>query len=148
MGMIVGLLNNSATWLMRIHFKSSAMNASCLVSLVTHLNWSGFLEKFLVSSDLQQFDVKSNVNTRELKWQATAEYIQKNCVHLMSQQSQRRSEVWLLYYLLCLWYDDMDIVKLEETTSLEVMTKKVLHFDQLRHWQNTGVNWRLLTDFF
>ena len=77
MGMIVGLLNNSATWLMRIHFKSSAKNASCLVSLVTHLNWSGFLEKFLVSSDLQQFNVKSNVNTRELKWQATAEYIQK-----------------------------------------------------------------------
>ena len=62
----------------------------------------------------------------------------------MFQQSQRRSEVWLLYYLLCLWYDDMDIVNLEETTTLEVMTKEVLYFDQLRHWQNTGVNWRLI----
>ena len=66
----------------------------------------------------------------------------------MFQQSQQHSEVWLLYYLLCLWYDGMDIENLEEATTLEVMTKEVLHFDQLRHWQKTGVNWRLLTDFF
>ena len=40
--------NNSATWLMRLCFKSSEMDTWYLVSLVTHLIWPGFLEIFLL----------------------------------------------------------------------------------------------------
>ena len=52
-----------------------------LVSLVAHLNWPEFLENFWASCSLQQFQVKSSMNTRQLKWlslwQATAKYLQK-----------------------------------------------------------------------
>ena len=48
-----------------------------VVSLVTHLNWLGFLENFLASSSLQQFQMKLSVDIRELKWlKATAEYLE------------------------------------------------------------------------
>ena len=76
--MVLGLRNNSATWLMRFRIKSSVMDAWYLVSLV---NWLGFLEDFLVSSSLPQFQAKSSRDGRELKWltlwQATAEYLEK-----------------------------------------------------------------------
>ena len=63
---------------MRFRFKSFAIDTWYLASLVTHLNGPGFFEIFLASSSLQQFQVKSSVNSREFKWlsllQATAEY--------------------------------------------------------------------------
>ena len=34
-----------------------------------------------------------------------------------------------------------------ETATLAVLIKEIVHFDQLRHWQKTDVNRRLLTDF-
>ena len=40
-----------------------------LVFLVKNLNWLGFLENLLASCSLQQFQVKSSLKTRELKWQ-------------------------------------------------------------------------------
>ena len=46
----------------------SAIDMSYLVSVVTHLYWPGFLETFLSFCSLQQFQVKLNMNTRELKW--------------------------------------------------------------------------------
>ena len=51
--MVVGLWTNSTTWHLKFSIKSSAMNTGYLVSLVIHLYWSGFLEKFLGSSSLQ-----------------------------------------------------------------------------------------------
>ena len=57
------------------------MDTWYVVSLVTHWNWPGFIENFLSSCSLQQFQTKSSMNIRELKWlslwQATAEYLQK-----------------------------------------------------------------------
>ena len=50
-------------------------------------------------------------------------------------------------FLPSLWSDDMDI-EIIEIFTLEVLTNKVVHFDQLRHWQKTDVNGRLLIDFF
>ena len=35
-----------------------------------------------------------------------------------------------------------------QNSDLEVLTKKVAHFDQQRHLQKTDVNRRLLIDFF
>ena len=51
--MVVGLWTNSTTWHLKFSIKSSAMNTGYLVSLVIHLYWTGFLEKFLGSSSLQ-----------------------------------------------------------------------------------------------
>ena len=53
---------------MRFRIKSSAMDTWRLVSLVTHLNWPGFLQNFLAFSSLQQFQVKSSRNGRKIKW--------------------------------------------------------------------------------
>ena len=76
--MVLGLRINSATWLMRFLFKSSAMDTGYLFSLVTHLNWPRFLENLLASSSLQQFQVKSSRNAQELKWHSdTAKYLGK-----------------------------------------------------------------------
>ena len=45
------------------------MDTWYLVSQVTHLNWPGLKsENFLASCGLQQFEVKSIMNTRELNW--------------------------------------------------------------------------------
>ena len=38
------------------------------LSLVTQLNWPGFLENFLSSCNLQPSQAKSSMNNRELKW--------------------------------------------------------------------------------
>ena len=52
-----------------------------LVSLVTHLNKPRFLGIVFASTSLKKIQVKSSMNTRELKWlslwQTTAEYLQK-----------------------------------------------------------------------
>ena len=60
---------------------SESRVARYLNSLITHLDWPGFLENFLASDNLQQFQVKPSMNNRDLKWQglwqATAEYLQK-----------------------------------------------------------------------
>ena len=42
-------------------------SSQSLVSLVTHLSWPEFLEKFWASSSLQQFQIKSSVDIRALK---------------------------------------------------------------------------------
>ena len=66
-----------------------------LVSLVTHLHWPAFSENLLATCSLQQFQVRSNMNTRELNWlslwQATAECLQDKTlfVQIMFQYSQR-----------------------------------------------------------
>ena len=54
-----------------------------------------------------------------------------------------------LIVLPSLWSDDMDIETLENFQNIHlVLTKKVVHFDQLRQWQKTDVNRRLLMDSF
>ena len=76
--MVLGLRINSATWLMRFLFKSSAMDTRYLFSLVTHLNWPRSLENLSAASSLQQFQVKSSKNAHELKWYSdTAKYLGK-----------------------------------------------------------------------
>ena len=76
--MVLGLRINSATWLMRFLFKSSAMDTRYLFSLVTHLNWPRSLENLSAASSLQQFQVKSSKNAHELKWHSdTAKYLGK-----------------------------------------------------------------------
>ena len=50
--------------------------------------------------------------------------------------------------LTSLWSDDIDIETIEVSqNTLEVLTEKVVHFDQLEHWKKTDVNRRLLIDF-
>ena len=39
-----------------------------MVSRVAFLNRPEFVENFLASTSLQQFQVRSRINTRELKW--------------------------------------------------------------------------------
>ena len=68
LGMILGLWNNYANWLMRFLFKSSAMETWHLISLIIHLNLPGFLENFSASCSLQQLQMKSSRNGFELKW--------------------------------------------------------------------------------
>ena len=57
------------------------MDKLYLLFQVTHLNWPGFHENFFASCNLQQFQVKSSMNTRKLNllslWQAIAEYRRK-----------------------------------------------------------------------
>ena len=43
---------------------------------------------------------------------------------------------------------DIETIGFLETATLEVLMKEALHFDQLRHWQKTDANRRLLIDFF
>ena len=149
--MSLGLRNNSATWLMRFRFKSSVMDTWYLVSLVTYLNWPGVFENFLASSSLQQFQLKSSGKTCELKWislwQATSKYLEKQnhvcSPHVSIKTAMEQS-------LIMTWSVDMNIETIEISGSaiLEILTKEVVRFDQLRHWQNTDVNERLLTDYF
>ena len=156
--MILGLRTNSATWLYRFCIKSSVMNTWYLVSLATHLKWPGFLENFLASCRLQQFRVKSVMNTRELiwlnLWQATLKYSQNwNLVcssHVSVDSKIERSFITELKeksycYSVSMarwhWYRDYIFFK---TVTFEVLAKKTVHL----HWQNTNVNRRLLIDFF
>ena len=44
------------------------MDTWYLVSKVADLNWPGFLENFLASCTLQQFQVGPSMNTGVLKW--------------------------------------------------------------------------------
>ena len=78
--MILGLRTSFSTWRYRFCIKSSVMDTWYLVSLVTYLNWPGFLENFLASRNLQQLQGKSSMNTHELNWlslwQTTTEYLQ------------------------------------------------------------------------
>ena len=55
-----------------------------------------------------------------------------------------------LLVLSSLWSDDIikGLQRFFKTVIMEELTKKVVHFDQLRHRPKTGVNRRLLTDFF
>ena len=62
------LRTNSVTSLKRFRIKSSAVDKLYLLSLVTHLNWPGFLETFMASCSIQQFQVKPRMDTFELKW--------------------------------------------------------------------------------
>ena len=43
---------------------------------------------------------------------------------------------------------DIETTESFETATLEVLMKEAVHLDQLRHWQKTDVNRRLLIDFF
>ena len=90
------------------------MDTWYLVSLVTYLNWPGFLENFLASSSLQQFQLKSSGKTCELKWirlwQATSKYLEKPnhvCsphVSIKPAMEQR----WIM-----IWSVDMNIETIE-----------------------------------
>ena len=63
------------TSILRLRIVSFPMDTWYLVSLVTYVNWLGFLENFLVPSTLQQVHAKSSVNTCE------CEYLFNNPVH-------------------------------------------------------------------
>ena len=71
----------------------SLMDTWYLASLVTVLNWLGFLENFLASSSLQQFQVKSSKSGLEFYERLPPKFLKNEtfCVHLMFQWSQRWS---------------------------------------------------------
>ena len=159
--MVLGLWNNSTIWILRLRIKSSVMDTWHLVSRVTYLNSTGFLENFLASSSLQQFQVQSNRNGREVKWlnlwQATAECLEKPCVFtscLNRANDWAKFDSWagtktLLYFrLFSLMTWIWRLSRFLETATLKVLSKEVVQSDQLRHWQNTDYNRRLLIDFF
>ena len=58
-------------------------------------------------------------------------------------------KILLLFHLygLMRWVSRLYIFFFE-TVIRDVLTKKVVHFDQLRHWQKTNLNRRLLIGFF
>ena len=90
------------------------MDTWYLVSLVTYLNWPGFLENFLASSSLQQFQLKSSGKPCELKWislwQATSKYLEKQnhvcSPHVSIKPSVEQS-------LIMIWSVDMNIETIE-----------------------------------
>ena len=43
---------------------------------------------------------------------------------------------------------DIDTMYVFQNRNLGVTDQKTVHFNQLRHWQNTNVNRRLPIDFF
>ena len=105
--LLVPTENNSATLLMSFGIKSSVMDIWYLVSLVTYVNWLGFLENFLASSSLQNFQVKLSRNGRELKWlilwQAITEYLEKS--HVFNRANDRANFI----VLPSLWSGDIAI---------------------------------------
>ena len=137
--MVLSLWNSSATWFIRFHFKSSAMDTWYLVSLGTYSNWPRFLQNFLVSSSLLQLQVKPSRNVCELKW-------------LRLWPKSRVFKFWKknLIVLPSLWSDKMDIETIEvfRNSFLEVLTKEVVPFGRWRHWKITNANRRLQIDFF
>ena len=66
--MVASLRNSNNLWEHRVTESVFRADTWYLLCLVTHLNWPAFFEKFVASSILQQFQVKSSVNTCELKW--------------------------------------------------------------------------------
>ena len=106
--MIVGLCTNSATSLLRFRI---TMNRWYLDFLVTHLNWPVFLQNVLASSSSQQFQVKSNVDFRELKWLSlwrpppNTLNTKTSCFNLRWKKNWKKN----LTVNLSLWSDDMDI---------------------------------------
>ena len=87
----------------------------------------------------------------------TTEYLQNyNLVcstHVSIEPTTEQSliiEVEVLIVLPSLWSDDMDkrLQRFFRTVTLDVLIKKVVYFDQMRHWQKTDINKRLLIDFF
>ena len=134
------------------------MGTGYLVPLVTHLNWHGVLENFLASCSLQQFQVKPGINTCELKrlssWQTTTKYLQKlkcrlftlcfNRANDRAKFDYRGRRKKLLSFRLCglmTWW-------FPKTVTLEVLTKEVVHFDQLTALAKNDVNRGLLLCFF
>ena len=104
------------------------------------------------------------MNTRELNWlslwQASGEYLQnQNFVfvcssHALVEPMIERSLIIQVeekpYCSSVSWSDDMDIKAIEvfQNSNLGGTDQKTLHFNRLRHWQNTNVIRRLLIDFF
>ena len=121
--------------------------------LVVHLNkWSRFLENFLAASILQQFQVKSSVDIRELKWLSLWRSL-PNTLKIKTLFFIRADKVWLwrskkkIIVPLSLWSDNMDI----ETIQKYMNISHLKGIDKiLTSWDNAknNVNRRLqLTDF-
>ena len=51
----------------------------------------------------------------------------------------RKTDLYFRFFGLMTW--------ILETATLEVLTKVVIQFNQLRHWKNTDINRKLLMDF-
>ena len=159
--MILGLCTNSATWLYSFFIKSSVMDTWYLVSQVTHLNWPGLKsENFLASCGLQQFEVKSIMNTRELKVMTGHRRIPSKlrprlfipCFSRVKDRAKfvrwggRKTLLFFSLYGLMTWL--WSLYKFFKNSKLWGADQKTVHSNQLRHWKNTNVNERLLIDFF
>ena len=59
-----------------------------------------------------------------------------------------RRKTWLFFDLYGMMTWIWRLQRFFKTVTLEVLTKKVAHFDQLRHWQKIDVNRKMLVDFF
>ena len=125
-----------------------------LASLVKHLDWPGFLVNLLASCSLQ---LLSETKYEHL-WAKVYDKPQPNTfknktsiVYLIFQYSQLQSEMWLLRWkrnvivVSSQWSDDMDIETIEVFQKSHLGSKKVIYFDQLRHWQETDINKSLIS---
>ena len=113
--LLVPTENNSAALLMSFGIKSSVMDIWYLVSLVTYVNWLGFLANFLASSSLQNFQVKLSRNGRELKWlilwQVITEYLEKP--HVFTPCFNRANDGTNFIVLPSLWSGEIAIETVE-----------------------------------
>ena len=139
------------------------MDTWYLFALATHLFWPSVLANFLTSCSLQQFQMKSSVNTCESKWlslwQATVEYFQKyNLVcspHVSIEPTIKQSliiEVEEKSYCssdsMIWWHGYRDYRGFSKQWSWRYWPKKLFI---LKNWGTgikTGVNRRLLINFF
>ena len=107
-----------------------------LVSLV-------IIENFLTSWSLQQFQVKPSMNTRELKllslwghrWRRSKLKPRLFTSYFNRANDRAKFDYWEGKKTLLLFRLYRLMTSIEGPWTCEVLTKKVIHFDQLRHWQ-------------
>ena len=116
-----------------------------LISLVTHLNWPGFIENFLASCRLQQFQVTRH---RRIPSKIKARMF-TSCFNKANDRA--KSDYWggrktLLLFLVYGLMTCIETIEVFPNNHLGSTDQKNVYFDQLRHWQKTDVNRGLLID--
>ena len=141
--MALGLRTNSASFLLRLRIESSAIGRWYLISLVTHINWHEFLWKSLASTTLQQFQVRSNVDFRELKclslWRPppntlktkTSSFFRSNNRAKFDYSDGIKTLLYFRFYglMICIFYNNMLIEKFQHYKKLtkEICITLLLH---------------------